>query len=220
MNVPAGNGKFATAAASANTGTGVIGAGTVVNVSQLTGHDYRLDFAVAGGVTTYSVVDVTAGTTLSFGNPYTSGSSITVAGMQVDIKGNPAVGDQFNIVSGEKQSLFDTLQNLVNVLSTPVNTQTDAANLSNGLNAALSGLDSGLNHILEIESAVGSRLKELDTLDNSGQDLHLQYQQSLSQLQDLDYNKALSDLAMQQNVLEAAQKSFAKVTGLSLFNYL
>jgi flagellar hook-associated protein 3 FlgL len=220
MNVPAGNGKFATAGASANTGTGVIGAGTVVNVSQLTGHDYRLDFAVAGGVTTYSVVDVSAGTTLSSGNPYTSGSPITVAGMQVDVQGSPAAGDQFNVVSGAKQSLFQTLQNLVNVLSTPVNTQTDQAALSNGLNAALSGLDTGLNHILETQSAVGSRLKELDNLDSSGQDLHLQYQQALSKLQDLDYNKALSDLAMQQNVLEAAQKSFAKVTGLSLFNYL
>ncbi len=220
MNVPAGNGQFAATAAAANTGTGVIDGGTVADASQLTGHDYRLDFAVTGGVTTYSVVDVTAGTTVSSGNPYTSGNAITVAGMQVSIQGSPATGDQFNLDSGSKQSLFQTLQNLVNVLSVPVNSQADQANLSNGLNAALSGLDTGLNHILEVQSAVGSKLKELDNLDSAGQDLHLQFQQSLSQVQDLDYNKALSDLAQQQTVLEAAQKSFAKVAGLSLFDYL
>jgi flagellar hook-associated protein 3 FlgL len=39
-------------------------------------------------------------------------------------------------------------------------------------------------------------------------------------LSDLDYNKALSDFARQQVALQAAQQSFAKVSGLTLFDYL
>jgi len=42
----------------------------------------------------------------------------------------------------------------------------------------------------------------------------------LSDLQDLDYAKAISDFTRQQLGLEAAQKSFVTISGLSLFNYL
>jgi len=42
----------------------------------------------------------------------------------------------------------------------------------------------------------------------------------VSKLTDLDYNKAISDLTFQQTALQAAQQSFAKVSGLSLFNFL
>ena len=49
---------------------------------------------------------------------------------------------------------------------------------------------------------------------------HLQYDQTLSGLQDLDYAKAIIDLTQQQLGLQAAQKSFVKIQGLSLFNYI
>jgi flagellar hook-associated protein 3 FlgL len=220
MAVPAGNGVFSAAATSTNTGTGVVSGGSLVDSSLLTGHNYSLNFSVAGGVTTYSVVDTTSGTTVSSGNPYTSGDSITVAGMQVAVNGSPANGDQFSMTSGAKQSLFQTMQNLIDVLSAPVTTAADSAKLTNGLNAALSNLDGGLNRILETRATVGSSLKELDTLDTMGSDLHIQYQQNISQLQDLDYTKALSDLSLQQTTLEAAQKSFVQVMGMSLFKFL
>jgi flagellar hook-associated protein 3 FlgL len=220
MSVPAGNGKFVAAASGGNTGTGVVDGGSVVDTSLLTGHDYSLNFSVAGGVTTYAIVDSTTGTTVSSGNPYTSGSAITVAGMQVGVSGSPANGDQFTLTSGAKQSLFQTLQNLINVLSTPASTAAEKAALNNGLNAASSSLDSGLDRVLETRASVGARMKELDALDATGSDRHIQYQQNLSQLQDLDYTKALSDLSRQQTMLEAAQKSFVQVMGMSLFKYL
>jgi len=39
-------------------------------------------------------------------------------------------------------------------------------------------------------------------------------------LQDLDYAKAITDLTRQKTMLEAAQMSFTKIQGLSLFNYM
>jgi flagellar hook-associated protein 3 FlgL len=50
--------------------------------------------------------------------------------------------------------------------------------------------------------------------------LDIQLKQSLSDLRDLDYTKALSNFAQTQTTLEAAQRSFVKLTSLSLFSFI
>ena len=54
----------------------------------------------------------------------------------------------------------------------------------------------------------------------ANEDLDLSYEARLSQLRDLDYARAISDLTFQQMHLEAAQKSFMHISGLSLFNLI
>ena len=148
-----GNGVFVTAAGAANSGSGVISSGAVVTPASLTGHNYQINFAVAAGATTYSVVDSTTATTLSAGNPYTSGNSIGFDGLQFDIQGSPANGDQFTVAPSTNQSLFKTLNDLIAVVATPVNGQTGNTRLTNGLNTALSNLDRGLDNILSVRAA-------------------------------------------------------------------
>lgn len=121
---------------------------------------------------------------------------------------------------GGYQSLFKTLSDLIGVLETPVATAADNTALANGLSAAQSNLSSALDNVLNVRSAVGTRMKEVDTLNNNGDDLSLQYKQQLSELRDVDYAKAISDLTQQQTYLEATQKAFLKVQGLSLFSYI
>lgn len=70
------------------------------------------------------------------------------------------------------------------------------------------------------QTAVGVHMGELDRLDDLSGSRLLQSTEELSSLQDLDYNKTLSDLSRQQLSLQAAQKSFQMVSSLSLFNYL
>ena len=155
-----------------------------------------------------------------------SGNAISFDGLQIDISGTPAyggsppVGDKFTVNPSSNQSLFKTVENLIAVLKAPVITPTDSARLSNGLSIALQDLDKGLDHILINRASVGSRLQEVDSLQSIGSDLSQQYQQTLSQLQDVDFAKAISNLNQQQAYLEAAQKAFNKVSGLSLFNYM
>lgn len=114
-----------------------------------------------------------------------------------------------------KQSLFMTIKNLIATLETP-----GTATLSSGMNAAKSNLDNALSNVLAVRASVGTRLQELDSAKFTGEDLQLQYTQTLSGLQDLDYTKAASDLARQKAALEAAQLSFTKIQGLSLFNFI
>jgi flagellar hook-associated protein 3 FlgL len=71
-----------------------------------------------------------------------------------------------------------------------------------------------------VQASVGARLKELDNLDSTGDDLNTQYTQTLSDLQDLDMVKAISLFTQQQQTLQAAQVSFKTMSGLSLFNYI
>jgi flagellar hook-associated protein 3 FlgL len=63
-------------------------------------------------------------------------------------------------------------------------------------------------------------MNELESLQGTGEDLTLQYKTTLSTLQDLDYNKAISDLNRQTTSLTAAQKSFKQIADLSMFNYM
>ena len=221
LQVRGGNGSFTSTAASANTGTGVISTGSVVTPSLLPGDTYRLQFSGSGASTLYDVVDVTTGSTVSSGNPYTSGAAISVAGMQVSVSGAPASGDAFTLAPSGAQSLFKTLQDLASALATPVSGNPAATTaLQNGAAGALANLDQALDHVLTLRATGGASLRELDDLAAGNADRNTQYDQTLSHLNDLDYNQALSDFAKQQVALQAAQQSFAKVSALSLFNYL
>jgi flagellar hook-associated protein 3 FlgL len=219
-HIRAGNGVFTTAAAPTNAGSGVISPGAVTTPLALTGHDYQINFTVSAGVTTYDVLDATTATTLSTANPYISGSKIVFDGIEFDIQGTPAHGDQFVVSPSPSRSLFKSIEELIAVVTAPVTSAAGAARLANGLNSALLNLDRSLDHILGVRATVGAHLQEIDALQSTGDDLALQYQQNLSQLQDLDYARALSDLNRQQLYLEAAQKSFLQISGLSLFNHL
>lgn len=220
-----GNGRFVTGTGTTNAGTGVISPGAIVDSTALTGHSYAVDFTVSGTTTTFNVYDVTSdpGKTtplLPASGPYTSGQSITFDGLQFDIKGTPANGDSFTVKPSGNQSVFTTIRDLINVLSQPATTDVGKTNLANGLNAAHAGIDSALDSILTTRASVGARLKEIDTLDTQGDDKDLLYSESLSALQDLDYTKAITDLSKQKIMLDAAQQSFVKTTGLSLFNFI
>ncbi|HAT30311.1 MAG TPA: flagellar hook-associated protein 3 [Janthinobacterium sp.] len=224
-----GNGTFATAAAPGNFargGSGIVSAGSVANAALLTGHQYAITFTVApgaGGATTYAVTDTTLGVPVpnpAVQVPYVSGQSISFDGQQLDIKGAPANGDQFTLQPSTKESVFTTLQNLLTVLRAPGSGAAGQAALTNGLNVAHNLIDTASTNVLTIQAAVGSRLKEIDTLDTAGDDINLQYATTLSGLQDLNTVAAISLFTQQQTTLQAAQKSFTQMSGLSLFNYI
>ena len=92
--------------------------------------------------------------------------------------------------------------------------------VSGAVSTALYELDNSLDKVLTAVAQVGSQRLEVEQLGFIGSDLDLQYATTLSNLQDLDYNEAISRLTQQQTYLQAAQQSFLKTTSLSLFNFL
>lgn len=118
-------------------------------------------------------------------------------------------------VSGGKQSVFDTVRNLITAVETP-----GASAIGSALPTALGNIDNALDNSLRVRASVGSRLAEVDALSNAGSALDVQYQSTLSVLQDLDYNAAITNASKLQTALTAAQKTFMQASQLSLFNYL
>jgi flagellar hook-associated protein 3 FlgL len=217
-----GNGTFVTSQNPANTGSGIVSTGSVSDAAALTGHDYQIAFQVVGTppATTYTITDTTTGLPVGAATPYESGKQISFDGVAFDIEGVPADGDSFDVKPSTKQSLFTTLTDLIATLKSPSPGAAGQASLTNGLNTAHNNLNAALDNVLSVRASVGSRLKELDYLDSAGDDLNIQYASTLSDLQDLDTVKAISLFAQQQFTLEAAQKSFKSLSGLSLFNYI
>lgn len=235
--VRTGNGTFVTAPDTANTGTGVINPGSVTNPDDVTHHQYRVVFTVTAGVTTYDVYDDTLNppvpvdpldplsplaptTPISAGNAFVEGEAISFDGMQFDIKGKPADGDSFTVEPSRNDSIFTTLKDLINTLNTPAQQEVPRARLLNGLNEASVEMASMLENVLTVRASLGTRLQEVERLDEIGMDRDLFYAEALSDLTELDYAKALSDFARQQVMLEAAQKTFVTVSGLSLFKLI
>jgi len=216
---------FVSAAAAANTGTATVSPLAVVDASLLTGHNY--DIVFSGGGTTYSIYDTTIdpGMAAPLSPPglnaaYTSGQSISFQGLQMTVSGAPNNNDTVTVRPSGTQSIFKTMDALIALLETPTTTTINKQNLTHGLEVANKNLGSALDGILTVRASVGARLKELETLDSAGSDRDIQYAATLSQLQDLDYVKAISDLSLQKTTLDAAQQSYVKIMNLSLFNYL
>lgn len=232
--LPTGNGAFVTAAGGGNTGGATISAGTVTDPSKLTGHSYSIDFTFTAGtpaapplpatadVTRYQVTDNTKSPAVAVGPPtaFNGGDAITVGGMTFDIQGMPADKDSFSVAPNDKQTLFQTLSKMIDTLRAPAGTPDEKKALADGLSAASGGLSAALDNVLAVRASVGTRMREFDTLDAAGEDADIHYAATLSNLQDLDLIKAISLFTQQQGTLEAAQKTFKSVSGLSLFNYI
>lgn len=216
-----GNGTIVGLAAVANTGSGVIDPATVTNLADA---NIRQPVSIVfnNPPTTFEVVDVTTSATLATGVAFTPGGAISYNGWSMNIKGTPVSGDTFMVQPSSNADMFKTLGDLITQLETPIQGggAGATAKLANGINTAIQNFDQSLQNVLTVRASVGSRMREVDSVKSTGEDLQLQYQQTISSLQDLDYAKAITDLTRQKTMLEAAQLSFTKIQGLSLFNYM
>jgi flagellar hook-associated protein 3 FlgL len=142
-------------------------------------------------------------------------------GISVTIQGTPASGDAFKIQASESVSVFDTMSQLIVALEsgTPPGTSGNT-HLTNELATVLASVTQIEDNLLRVRASIGSRLTEVDDLDTVGQNLDLQYNETLSRLQDLDYAAAITQLTRQQMELQASQESFARISQMSLFQYL
>ena len=104
-------------------------------------------------------------------------------------------------------------------ISTTLPVQTDQV-FQKQLGDVLTDLDLALESFLEARTSVGVRLTALDDQESHNEKFILDTQTTLSETRDLDYGDAISKFQLQSTALQAAQQTFAKVKGLSLFNYL
>jgi flagellar hook-associated protein 3 FlgL len=109
---------------------------------------------------------------------------------------------------------------LIGALEAGSGTPAAEARLFNEIGFAVTNIDQSRDNILRVRAHIGSRMNEIESLGSLNENLGIQYQQALSDLQDIDYAKAISDLTRKQTNLEAAQLSFIRISQLSLFNFI
>ncbi|HET8802649.1 MAG TPA: flagellar hook-associated protein FlgL [Marinobacter sp.] len=155
---------------------------------------------------------------------YQSGEPFVVAGIEATITGSlPAAGnvDTYTLKINEKQSVFGTIENLIAGLeSIDKTTARGMAAYDDLIANSLSNLDSAQESIVLKQTELGGRMNAVESTRTFLADSSVYTSEIRSQLEDIDYAEAISNLSFQSFVLQAAQQSFAQVSQLSLFDQI
>ena len=204
--------------------TNFSGGANPVLTPDATGGDGSSTYSVTMNMTavppTYQINTVPAGAgPVATGN-YVSGQAIQFNGAQIDIVGTPGNGDTFTVGGPSTQSVFSTLNKLVQGLKTLSNSPDDKLRLNDLVSETLDNVDGAETNINTVRAKIGARLNTLQSSSDLQDGVSLVNNQVLSQVRDLDYASAISQLTQQNVVLQAAQQSFAKVSTLTLFDFI
>ncbi len=213
--IKTGNGTFTVGAAAGNTGSGLIGASAVTDPTAYTGGSYSIKFTAANA---YQVLDSTNAVVSS--GAYVPGQAISFSGVQVTLSGQPATGDSFAVAPSANQSVFTTVQNLVDALNSASAGPLNSTALSNTISGTLNNLDQAMSNVSTVQASVGGRLNAITFAQSIGTTQQTQLQQSISNLQSLDYPAAITSLTNDQTALSASMQSYTLTQQLTLFKYI
>lgn len=228
MRIPNGNGRFTiTETGVPNAGTASVSSGSVVNEAALVPDDYTITFALnSQGNLVVMISGASSGNVIPpTGLPddaplYQEGGAISFNGMEMTVSGMPNAGDSFLISPAKNESIFSTVQRMIANLNKPFGTAVEKAATQTENNQLLAQIDSTLDHILSIQSDLGARLNQLETAEKANNDFLDASAVTLKKLREIDPIAVATELNSQLVNLQAAQLSFARVQGLSLFNYI
>jgi flagellar hook-associated protein 3 FlgL len=217
LNSRSGNGVFVTSPAAGNGPGAWVDGGRVVDPSALTGANYSVDFSVAAGSTTYSVLK-NGVPTAAVNLPFVAGQAIEFDGMALTVSGAPSNGDSFKAApSTPDLSLFSALDSIATELQTG---NRSSAQVTQTVQRGLRDIDAVFGNIQLQRAQAGESLNRIDTVESRLADLKLGAQTERSNAEDLDVVQALSDFQNKQSGYDAALKTYSMVQRMSLFQYL
>ena len=212
-----GDSRFLLETPASNTGDALVKMSSAIDAIR---DDYTTVFvqANADDPITYSVTGAASGVVAT--GTYQAGEAITFNGISIEIEGAPTNGDSYQVNRSVRQDVFQSVQAIANGLLAGSETPASSSKLVNDLGQSISTMDQALEHLQSRRTIVGNRLQALDTRAGENADGLLRLERQTSELNDLDFAEAVSRLNLQTTALQAAQQSYIKIQGLSLFNYL
>ena len=217
LGVASGNGVFVSAAGATNTGTGWVDAGSVSNPSAVTGAAYRIGISGSGASAQYTVFK-DGNATAQADLPFVAGAPISVDGMTVHIKGQPADGDSFTLLPSQPD--LDAFAALDQAIAQLKNPQANTGQVAQAVNSGLRDIDAVMGRMQAARAEVGSTLNRLDAIDGRNQDRNVWAKSVQANAEDLDMVQAISSFQNQQTGYQAALQSYAAVHRMSLFDYI
>jgi flagellar hook-associated protein 3 FlgL len=113
-------------------------------------------------------------------------------------------------------SIFGALDAIIGGLN---DAATDGSSLRAGLDAAISATDSTLDRVLTARTASGEQLRVMESRTRLIESGELQAAGRLSDVSATDYAAAVSDMQTNQLAIDAAMRTYAQISRLSLFDY-
>ena len=219
MGIAERNGVFRTTVAATNAGNATIDLGTVTDPSAWVADNYTLQFTSA---TDWQVIDDSTPTpaVIASGSGFTSGQSIAFLGVSTTVTGTPAAGDSFGITPARDTDMFAMLDELARALEGDGVIAGSEAAFQNEIGASIANLDAGLERVVGMRAEVGTRLQSIDTAADFRDSEAVDLQSLISDIRDVDYASAISQLNQQYTSLQAAQAAYSKISQLSLFDFL
>ena len=111
--------------------------------------------------------------------------------------------------NNQSVSIFDMIKNATGALKTGTINE-----------SALKDLQNAVDHFSTYQAICGSRLQKAETADAARMAQLTNTKATLSNIQDADLTSLASDLQQKTLTLQAAQSVFAKISQLSLFNFI
>jgi flagellar hook-associated protein 3 FlgL len=115
------------------------------------------------------------------------------------------------------RSVFEVLDDAIALLE---NRNATGAEVSDGVKAALDGVDNALEQVITKRTEIGEHLRAIDSRAQLAESGSIELQAHLSELQDLDFAKAISEFTMNQTAQQAAMRTYSEIARMSLFDYL
>ncbi|MBW3549860.1 MAG: flagellar hook-associated protein FlgL, partial [Proteobacteria bacterium] len=214
MRARTGDGEVFGSAA-ANTGSGVLQSTAITDHAAWNRATLRVEFTTGDS---YRVLDA-GGTELATGT-WQSGESIDAGGARITLTGAPAAGDAFTVERAPTRDVFASVKALADALEAPAATAAERARRDNVISGSIADLGTAQDHMLSLRASTGARLASLDSASDTRGAEEVSLSATLSQLRDVDYAKAATQLALHATALEAAQRTIVRVQSLSLFDRL
>lgn len=148
---------------------------------------------------------------------FASGTTMLYKGLEFTITGTPGDTVNFQLETPQKKNIANTLNDFVNVLN---NENIADGDFDEALTDVLAGIDNSLTSVANTISKIGGRRNTADSVLASNLNLEISNKTARSNIEEVDYAEAVSELSRQETALQAAQATFSRVTGTSLFDFI
>ncbi|PHQ91786.1 MAG: flagellar hook-associated protein 3 [Idiomarina sp.] len=140
--------------------------------------------------------------------------------LELDKDNMPVAGDSFSYSIGEPASrnLLTQIGDLADALeaSGPESKDFHESEIA----FALEDFNTVISDLTDTQASVGARLNVMDNAKLSNADIEIVNKKARSDISDVDYSEAMTDLVKNETIYSAAQQIFTRVSRLSLFDYI
>lgn len=140
--------------------------------------------------------------------------------LELDQENMPVAGESFSYSIGEpvSRNLLTQIGDLADILE-------ESGPESKGFHEseiafALDDFNTVISDLTDTQASVGARLNVMDNAKLSNADIEIVNKKARSDISDVDYSEAMTDLVKNETIYSASQQVFTRISRLSLFDYL